>query len=183
MAGPVVAAAVILCRGRRLRGLADSKLLSEPRRERLYEAIRARSLVWAVAWADAAEIDRLNILQATLLAMRRAILRLPSWPAVVEVDGDRLPDLEFGCFSPSGRAVIGGDGSVAAISAASIVAKVTRDRMMRDLDRQFPHYGFARHKGYATEEHRACLDRYGPCRHHRRSFEPLRSMIVCGRMV
>lgn len=180
LAGPVVAAAVILHHDRPIDGLADSKLLSPSRRDGLYELILRNSLACAVAWADAEEIDRLNILQATMLAMRRAILRLAVRPESVEVDGNRIPDLVFGDYVPGGRYVIGGDRRVAAISAASILAKVCRDRMMQEIDRFHPEYGFARHKGYGTAEHRDCIDRYGPCREHRRSFDPLRSMLATG---
>lgn len=174
LAGPVVAAAVILDPARPVAGLADSKTLSAARRESLAGAIRARACAWAVAWADAAEIDRLNILEASCLAMRRAILGLPAWPAAVEVDGNRLPDLEFPAGRLTGTAVVGGDASVAAISAASILAKVVRDRRMAHFDRLYPQYGFARHKGYGTAEHRESLARHGPCPQHRRSFRPLR---------
>ncbi|MDH4046728.1 MAG: ribonuclease HII [Gammaproteobacteria bacterium] len=178
LAGPVVAAAVILRDDRPIAGLADSKTLSASRREALYENIRRDALTCAVAWADAEEIDRLNILQATMLAMRRAILGLGCRPGLVEVDGNRLPDLRFGDYRPQGRAVVGGDRKIAAISAASVLAKVSRDRIMRDADRYFPEYGFARHKGYGTAEHRRCIDRLGPCRFHRRTFDPLRSMLA-----
>lgn len=178
LAGPVVAAAVILRVDRPIAGLADSKTLSAARRDALYEMIRRDSLASAVAWADAEEIDRLNILQATMLAMRRAVLGLVYRPSLVEVDGNRLPDLVFGDYAPRGLAVIGGDRSIAAISAASILAKVGRDRMMQKVDSLFPEYGFARHKGYGTAEHRACIHSFGPCRYHRRSFDPLRSMLA-----
>ena len=178
LAGPVVAAAVILHDDRPIAGLADSKTLTSKRREMLYDIIRRDALTCAVAWADAGEIDRLNILHATLLAMRRAILGLAWRPVLIEVDGNRLPNLDFESYSPSGRSIIGGDKHVAAISAASILAKVYRDRMMLKADQQFPLYGFARHKGYGTAEHRLCLQRFGPCPIHRRSFDPLRSMIA-----
>jgi ribonuclease HII len=178
LAGPVVAAAVILHPQRPIEGLADSKLLSAPRREVLFNEIRRNALTCSIAWADAEEIDRLNILQATMLAMRRAILGLAHRPAVVEVDGNRLPDLAFDGYKPGGRAIVGGDQSVAAISAASILAKVCRDRLLRQMDALFPEYGFARHKGYGTDEHRARIRQYGPCRFHRRTFDPLRSMLL-----
>jgi ribonuclease HII len=175
LAGPVAAAAVILHPDRPVVGLADSKRLSAERREVLAEEIRSRAVAWSVAWADPAEIDALNILAATLLAMRRAILRLSVTPSLVMVDGDRLPDLRFGGRRVMGESIVGGDGSVAEISAASIIAKTTRDRMMVELDRIYPCYEFARHKGYGTEVHRARLREFGPCREHRFTFAPLRS--------
>lgn len=175
LAGPVAAAAVILHPDLPVVGLADSKRLSAERREVLAEEIRSRAVAWSVAWADSAEIDALNILAATLLAMRRAILRLSVTPSLVMVDGDRLPDLRFGGRRVMGESIVGGDGSVAEISAASIIAKTTRDRMMVELDRIYPCYEFARHKGYGTEVHRARLREFGPCREHRFTFAPLRS--------
>lgn len=181
LAGPVVAAAVILRKGCRIEGLADSKVLSAQRRDRLFDRIRQESLASAIAWADAEEIDRLNILQATLLAMRRAILGLPYRPSTVQVDGNHLPNLEFGDYAPAGVAIVGGDRKVEAISAASILAKVFRDRMLARIDALFPQYGFARHKGYGTREHREHLQQHGPCRYHRRSFDPLRSLLAEGR--
>lgn len=172
LAGPVVAAAVILDERRPIDGLADSKKLTPECREELALAIRARSLAYAVAWADAAEIDRLNILGATFLAMRRAILGLPVRPLAIDVDGNRLPNLMFNGIQLHGTAIVGGDDTVPAISAASIIAKVHRDGIMRMLDRIHPAYGFSRHKGYATPEHRDCITRYGPCEQHRKSFRP-----------
>ncbi|MEX2124154.1 MAG: ribonuclease HII [Woeseia sp.] len=172
LAGPVVAAAVILDERRPIDGLADSKKLAPEYREELAVEIEARALACAVAWADAREIDRLNILQATLLAMRRAILGLRICPASIEVDGNQLPNLGFYGSQLNGSAIVGGDDKVAAISAASILAKVHRDRIMRDLDRIYPDYGFCRHKGYATVEHRERIVRFGPCQQHRRSFRP-----------
>lgn len=174
LAGPVVAAAVILRFDRPIDGLADSKTLSASKREILFDIIRRDALASAVAWADAEEIDRLNILQATLLAMRRAVLGLVCRPAIIEVDGNKLPDFEFGHYVPQARAIVHGDRDIPAISAASILAKVSRDRMMFAMDRLHPEYGFAQHKGYGTTEHRACIDRFGPCQCHRRSFSPLR---------
>ena len=176
LAGPVVAAAVILDTSAPIPGLADSKCLSANRRSELADQIWRRSLAWAVAWADPAEIDRLNILQATLLAMRRAILGLRIQPAYVAVDGNRLPNLDFHGRQIDGSAVVGGDSSVPAISAASIIAKVRRDQIMRDMDLLYPEYGFRRHKGYATVDHRERLGKYGPCREHRRSFAPISAM-------
>lgn len=172
LAGPVVAAAVILDPRRPIRGLTDSKCLAAERRELLAGRIRVRARAFAVGWADVREIDRLNILEATCLAMRRAILGLRLSPVAVDVDGNRLPNLCFPTGDIPGRAVVGGDASVAAISAASILAKVTRDAMMLALDGRYPGYGFARHKGYATREHRLSLERLGPCPQHRLSFAP-----------
>ncbi len=174
LAGPVVAGAVILGTHAAIKGLRDSKKLAPGRRSELAHEIRQRSLAWSVAWADAAEIDSLNILEATLLAMRRAILGLPVRPHSVRVDGNRLPDLTFGAERIEGEAIIGGDATNAAISAASIVAKVCRDQIMVEMDRIYPDYGFARHKGYGTADHRERIDRFGPCQQHRRSFRPFR---------
>lgn len=173
LAGPVVAGAVILDPDREIPDLADSKALSERRREMLAKDIRQGALAWSVAWADAHEIDQLNILQATFLAMRRAIIGLRVTPARVEVDGNRLPDLRFGGRRIDGAAIIGGDGLVPAISAASIIAKVQRDQMMCSLDAIYPDYGFRRHKGYGTAAHRDALGQHGPCPQHRRSFRPI----------
>jgi ribonuclease HII len=136
--------------------------------------IRGYALAWSIGVADVAEIDSLNILQATLLAMRRAVIALPVWPASVAVDGNRLPDLRFHARSVEGEAVIGGDGKVASISAASIIAKVYRDRVMAREDRRFPGFGFASNKGYGTADHLDALQRLGPCDIHRRSFRPVR---------
>ena len=176
LAGPVVAAAVILDASRPIDGLADSKLLPEKRREQLAALIVARSLAWSVAWADAAEIDTINILQATCLAMRRAILGLRIMPRSVAIDGNRLPNLVFNGKQIDGDAIAGGDARVPAISAASIIAKVHRDRMMRAFDVIYPDYGFSRHKGYGTAAHRDTIIRFGPCPQHRRSFRPISSL-------
>lgn len=176
LAGPVVAAAVILNPAQPIDGLRDSKKLSPARREALAAAIRQRALSWSVAWSDPAEIDALNILAATMLAMRRAILGLAVTPRGVQVDGNRLPDLRFGSSRIDGVAIVGGDAKVDAISAASIIAKVTRDRMMVAMDVVYPDYDFARHKGYGTEVHRERLRALGPCREHRRSFAPVRAL-------
>jgi ribonuclease HII len=173
LAGPVVAGAVILDDRRIIKGLADSKALSERRREELAAEIMMKSLAWSVSWSDAREIDNLNILQATYLAMRRAIIGLRIRPVLVEVDGNRLPNLVFGGRQIDGNAVVGGDSRIAAISAASIIAKVQRDHMMRRMDSIYPGYGFARHKGYGTEQHRESISRLGPCPQHRRSFRPI----------
>ena len=175
LAGPVAAAAVILNPDRPVEGLADSKKLGATRRERLAVEVRASALAWAVAWADPSEIDALNVLAATMLAMRRAILGLSVTPAVVQIDGNRLPNLTFGDRQLAGEAIVGGDDRVAAISAASILAKTVRDRMMIELDRLYPCYEFARHKGYGTALHRARLEEFGPCREHRFTFAPVRA--------
>ncbi len=172
LAGPVVAAAVILDEANPIVGLADSKALSPARREELALLIRERALAWAVAEAQVEEIDRLNILQATLLAMQRAVAGLRLVPAIVLVDGNQLPALDC-----EARAIIKGDATVPAISAASILAKVARDRMMNGLEDECPGYGFARHKGYPTRDHIAALERLGVSRHHRRSFSPVRNFI------
>lgn len=178
LAGPVVAGAVILDGDRSIEGLRDSKNLSPKRRTELAREIRLHSLAFSVAWADAAEIDSLNILGATLLAMRRAILGLPLKPHFVQVDGNRLPELTFGAERIEGEAIVRGDVTNAAISAASIVAKVCRDQIMVEMDRIYPNYGFARHKGYGTADHRERIDRFGPCGQHRRSFRPISLMTL-----
>lgn len=177
LAGPVVAAAVILNPAAPIAGLADSKKLSEARREELAGEIRRHAVAWSVAWSDPAEIDTLNILVATMLAMRRAILGLTVQPVAVQVDGNRLPELQFDATTLQGEAIVGGDGKVPAISAASIVAKTTRDRIMVKIDQLYPKYEFARHKGYGTEAHRERLQLHGPCEHHRRSFAPVRTVL------
>ena len=173
LAGPVVAAAVILDPERPIVGLADSKALTASRRSRLAEAIQERALAWAVAQAEVEEIDRINILQATLLAMRRALLALQPQPAHALIDGNRCPtDLPFPV-----EAVVKGDSRVTAISAASILAKVSRDEMMLTLDANYPGYGFAAHKGYGTEQHLSALTRLGLTPHHRRSFAPVARLV------
>jgi len=176
LAGPVVAAAVILDPTRPVEGLADSKKLSAARREVLAPLIRRRALAWSVAWADAAEIDAINILQATMLAMRRAVIGLRLVPDYIEVDGNRLPPILIAGEAVPGIAIVGGDDRVAAISAASILAKVRRDAIMCQVDSQYPDYGFARHKGYGTELHRSSIRRLGPCPQHRMSFRPLKEL-------
>ena len=176
LAGPVVAGAVILNADDSIDGLADSKVLSATRRAKLADEIMQRSLAWSVAWADPAEIDRINILQATLLAMRRAIIGLRIQPVFVEVDGNRLPNLGFHDRQIDGCAIVGGDSKVPAISAASIIDKVRRDELMRDMDLIYPEYGFRQHKGYGTADHRDRLGQFGPCPEHRRSFSPISAM-------
>ena len=175
LAGPVVAAAVILDELHPIKGLADSKVLTERKRERLFDEIRAKSLCCAIASASVEEIDRLNILQATMLAMRRAVeaLRLP--PHRVVVDGNRVPVLKMPV-----AAIIKGDAKVAVISAASILAKVQRDRWCHELHALHPEYGFATHKGYPTPEHLAALQRPGPCSAHRTSYAPVRALLERG---
>jgi len=173
LAGPVVAAAVILDPRRRIAGLKDSKQLTPARRETLAVLIRGRALCWAVGWAECHEIDTLNILEATHLAMRRALLGLAVCPRSVLVDGNRLPrlmDLAPGCVT---RAIIKGDCTEPAISAASILAKTQRDAIMRRLDVVYPGYGMAVHKGYGTADHLAALVRLAACAIHRRSFGPV----------
>jgi ribonuclease HII len=173
LAGPVVAAAVILDPARPIEGLADSKKLSEARREVLFDTICECSLAWSLGRAEVGEIDAINILQASLLAMQRAVEALALRPSEALVDGNRLPLLPC-----AGRAIIGGDGSEPCISAASILAKVARDREMVVLDRQFPGYGLARHKGYPTRAHLAALQELGVTEIHRRSFGPVNKIIT-----
>ena len=168
LAGPVVAAAVILDDLRPIAGLADSKKLTAARREALFDEIRAKALCCSIAEASVEEIDRLNILQATLLAMRRAVLGLRLKPALVLVDGNRLPVLDV-----PAEAIVKGDEMVAAISAASILAKVHRDRWCAQVHAQFPQYGFAGHKGYGTAAHLEALRAHGACPLHRSSFAPV----------
>lgn len=175
LAGDVVAAAVILDARRPIEGLADSKKLTEKQRNRLFLDIQEKAAGFAIARATVAEIDRLNILHASLLAMRRAVEALPVQPDHVLVDGNRLP-----VWSYSSEAVVQGDASVAAISAASILAKVTRDREMMELDERYPGYGFAIHKGYPTRTHIMALQRLGPTPIHRRSFGPVRQQMEQG---
>ncbi|CAM2192866.1 ribonuclease HII [Paraburkholderia kururiensis] len=169
LAGPVVAAAVILDRARPIRGLDDSKVLSAKKREALYEKIVMRAVAYCVASASVEEIDTLNILHATMLAMKRAVEGLGVTPTLARIDGNRCPVLAV-----RSEAVIGGDALVPSISAASILAKVTRDRMLLELHETFPMYGFDAHAGYGTPQHLAALREHGPCEHHRRSFAPVR---------
>jgi ribonuclease HII len=176
LAGPVVAAAVILDPRRRIRGLADSKVLSVTERARLAPLIRARALAWAIGWADRDEIDCLNIFQATMLAMRRALLALPVATTHVRVDGNRCPcitDLPLPCTL---EAIVAGDARVAAISAASILAKTCRDAMMETLDQCYPGFELAVHKGYGTPAHLSALRKQAPSPQHRRSFNPVRCL-------
>ena len=168
LAGPVVAAAVILDDLHPIAGLADSKKLTPARREKLYDEIRAKALCFCIAEASVEEIDRLNILQATMLAMRRAVLGLRLKPVMVLVDGNRLPVLDV-----PAEAIVKGDALVPSISAASILAKVHRDRWCVQVHEEFPQYGFAGHKGYGTAVHMAALCEHGACVHHRRSFAPV----------
>jgi ribonuclease HII len=174
LAGPVVAAAVVLGR-KRLPDLGDSKQKTPREREELFTAIRASARAIGIGMASVSEIDRYNILRASLLAMRRAVADLPIAPAQVLVDGLHCPDVPC-----DATAIVGGDASVAAISAASIVAKVTRDRIMCTIDRYYPDYGFARHKGYSTPEHLAALERCGVTLVHRSSFAPVRRLTPQG---
>lgn len=173
LAGPVVAAAVILDINRPIDGLADSKCLSPARREELARTIRERALSWALGRAEVAEIDRLNILQASLLAMRRAVEALGVTPRCVLVDGNQLPSIAY-----PAQAIVKGDARVASIGAASILAKVARDGEMQRLDADYPGYGFAQHKGYGTQAHLQALARLGVTPLHRRSFAPVRNRLA-----
>jgi ribonuclease HII len=180
LAGPVFAAAVILDPARPIRGLADSKILEPQERERLALLIRERALCHSVAWADAEEIDSINILQATMLAMRRALLGLAIAPQRVFIDGNRCPCGEGLGFECLFEAVIKGDATVPSISAASILAKTTRDALMRDLDGRYPGFSLSGHKGYPTASHVAALQALGPSPLHRRSFAPVRMCAAVG---
>jgi ribonuclease HII len=175
LAGPVCAAAVILDSSRPIGGLADSKKLSERQRDLLAPLIRERALAWCVAYASVEEIDELNILQATLLAMRRAVEGLQVRPARMMVDGLYCPQVDI-----PGEAIVKGDSKVAAISAASILAKTSRDELMLKLHEQYPQYGFDGHKGYPTAAHVAALRLHGVSAVHRRSFKPVRDLLQCG---
>ncbi len=176
LAGPVVAAAVILDDGRRIRGLADSKVLTPLQRERLYDQIMDKALCCSIAQASVDEIDELNIFHATMLAMKRAVEGLRLKPAKVLVDGNALPRIDV-----LAEAIVGGDAKVKSISAASILAKVHRDRLLAQLHEEFPQYGFASHKGYSTREHLQALKVHGACPHHRKYFNPVAvSLMMAG---
>ncbi len=175
LAGPLVVAAVILDPRRPIDGIGDSKALSEARRNELAPLIRERALACSVVVVDAAEIDRLNIFQATLAGMARALAALSPVPDEALIDGKHVPKSPLPCMA---RAIIGGDACEPAIGAASILAKVTRDALLTALDADYPEYGFARHKGYPTPEHLAALRRHGPCPAHRRSFAPVRTLLA-----
>lgn len=172
LAGPVYAAAVILDPGSHIVGLADSKALSASRRVELAGQIRGRALAWAIASASVAEIDAINILQASLLAMRRAVEQLSMAPGVVLVDGNRCPMIGYPV-----RAIVKGDSRIPAISAASILAKTARDAEMLRLHQIYPRYGLDRHKGYPTAAHLAALEQHGACEIHRRSYAPVRKLL------
>lgn len=176
LAGPVVAAAVILDDGKRIRGLADSKVLTPLARERLYDQIMDKALCCSIAQASVEEIDTLNIFHATMLAMKRAVEGLRLKPVKVLVDGNALPRIDV-----LAEAIVGGDAKVKSISAASILAKVHRDRLLARLHEEFPQYGFASHKGYSTREHLEALRVHGACRHHRKYFNPVAvSLMMAG---
>lgn len=176
LAGPVVAAAVILDDGKRIRGLADSKVLTPLQRERLYDQIMDKALCCSIAQASVEEIDTLNIYHATLLAMKRAVEGLRLRPVKVLVDGNALPRIDV-----LAEAIVGGDATVKSISAASILAKVHRDRLLTQLHEEFPQYGFASHKGYSTREHLEALKVHGACPHHRKYFNPVAvSLMMAG---
>lgn len=172
LAGAVLAAAVILDPARPIKGVADSKSLTPSRREVLYDLILAQCIAYGVGRAEVAEIDEINIFQASLLAMKRAVENLPVAPHEVLVDGTHCPAVAY-----PARAIIQGDQTVTAISAASIIAKVTRDREMKQLDLLYPQYGFAQHKGYSTAAHLQALKKYGACEIHRRSFAPVAEVL------
>jgi len=173
LAGPVVIAAVVLDPQRRIRGLADSKVLSEARRDELDAKIRDLAACFSVVFMAHHEVDNHNIFHATMIGMTRAVAGLGTRPEIALIDGNHLPK-NLCC---DGRAIVDGDALQPAISAASILAKVARDRYMIELDQRYPDYGFARHKGYSTPEHLAALQRFGPCPEHRRSFEPVRAAL------
>lgn len=173
LAGPVIAAAVLLAPNQNLQGVADSKRLAPARRQELAARIQKEALAWSIGRAEVREVERLNVLHATLLAMRRALLALPVRPNWVRVDGNRYPAVDY-----PGEAIVGGDVQVTEISAASILAKVFRDAEMRILDRLYPGYGFTSHKGYPTPAHVEALVRQGPSPCHRRTFRPVRDCLI-----
>ncbi|MDA8621053.1 ribonuclease HII [Psychrosphaera sp.] len=175
LVGDVVTAAVILDPNKPIEGLTDSKKLSEKKRVALAEIIKRDALAWAIGRADPSEIDELNILHATMLAMQRAVARLDIQPEHVLIDGNRVPELPI-----AGNAVVKGDALVPEISAASIIAKVARDQEMDELDQLHPEYGFAKHKGYPTKLHFEMLAKYGPTPHHRKSFKPVQKALGLG---
>ncbi len=173
LAGPVIAAAVILGQGRPIEGLADSKKLSPKRREELSEIIKSQAIAWAIGRAEVEEIDNINILQASLLAMSRAVELLHVKPTLALVDGNKLPDLKC-----KAKAIIKGDSKIAEISAASIIAKVARDAEMDALDKLYPGYGLGKHKGYPTKAHVQALQKLGVTVIHRRSFKPVKNVLL-----
>ncbi len=170
LAGPVTVSAVIL--KNEVIGLDDSKKLSEKKRLFLVNEIKSNALAWTVIHIPVEKIDQLNILQATLLGMQLAVKALEKAPQKILVDGNKTPD-----FGIESEAIIGGDGKIAAISAASILAKTARDQLMQDIDKQYPDYGFAQHKGYGTQQHLNAIEQLGPCEHHRKSFAPVRNLL------
>ena len=170
LAGPVTVSAVILSNP--IAGLDDSKKLSEQKRMALVDVIKSEALAWSVVHVEVDKIDQINIFQATMLGMQQAVKALDMVPQKVLVDGNKSPD-----FGVAAEAIVGGDGKIAAISAASILAKTTRDLLMVEMDKAFPNYGFAQHKGYGTKQHVAAIHEYGPCKHHRKSFSPVRDLI------
>ncbi|GMQ91134.1 MAG: ribonuclease HII [Gammaproteobacteria bacterium] len=176
LAGDVLAAAVVLPDRHGISGIVDSKKISPKRRSMLSELIKEHAVAWQTGRASVEEIDEINILQASLLAMKRAVEQLGCKPDMVLVDGNRTPELAYPCES-----IIGGDSSIEVISAASIIAKVERDREMEQLDDIYPEYGFRRHKGYPTKQHLEALKKYGPCPIHRKSFAPVRRILALSR--
>lgn len=171
-AGPVTAACVILDHTKPIEGLADSKKLSENRRNILASEIKKNAKLWSIASASVEEIDSINIREATFLAMQRAVAKLPLAPDLALVDGNATPRLEI-----EAKAIIGGDGKEPTISAASILAKTHRDAIMKEIDSEFPAYGFASHKGYGTSQHSIALNLHGPCKYHRQTFAPVRKVL------